>query len=109
VGEENMIIIEKDKGKREQARYELTQCANPVVGICEEIRLIYDTVYELPKSKIKDAIVEQLIDVLIMAKDMGKRLSYYYETYKDMTGHEGENLIQLPHTRERWKMRRKRI
>lgn len=77
---------------REEFRQSLTRGANREMGICEKMRTIYDSVYELPDSSQKTAITEGLIDMMIMAKKMFDRFAYYVRTYHDSTGHQGRHL-----------------
>lgn len=77
---------------REEFRQSLTRGANREMGICEKMRFIYDSVYELPESPQKTVITEGLIDAMIMAKKMFDRFAYYVKTYNDSTGHQGKHL-----------------
>lgn len=81
---------------RQEQRDSLIHGANWELVICEQLRRVYDSVYELPDGQLKEQITEKLIDAFIMAKKIADRLTYYYETYHDTTGNEGDNLrIQL--------------
>jgi len=59
-------------------------------------------------SELREEITEKLVDALLMAKKMGRRLSYYFKTYHDMTGHQGKNIIMQQHNRTRMHIRRER-
>jgi hypothetical protein len=61
--------------------------------ICEKLRTIYDEL----EGPGKESITEKLIDALIMAKKMKRRLEYYHKTYKDTTG---SNAVRLEPCRE---------
>src|SRR4030042_2017013 len=97
------IIIEEDPNIRLHTFKSLTKRTNTMLGICEQLRLTYDTVDMLPKGRIKERLIEQLIDVFIMGKKMSDRLVYYKKTYNDKTGHGGKNLIPLKHNAKRTK------
>lgn len=99
------IIIEEDEAIRSKHRRSLTRKTGAGLGICEQLRFTYDSVHELPDSELKEQITEQLVDALIMAKKMQDRLSYYYKTYKDTTGHAGKNINYLQNNSERVKKR----
>jgi hypothetical protein len=77
---------------REKERDSLIHGANRELTICEQLRRVYDSVYELPDGKLKEQITEKLLDAFITAKKIADRLLYYYETYHDKTGSEGDNL-----------------
>ena len=77
---------------RKQARLDLMKGINRQLGICEQLRRIYDSVYELPESNLKEDITEKMIDALIMVKKMNDRLLYYHDLTHDMTGHLGKRL-----------------
>ena len=102
----SLIIVEKDPIMRKKFRYSLMKKTNAILGICEQLRFIYDDVYQLPENEIKSRMTEKLIDALIMAKKMMDRIRYFSNTYKDKTGHNGKNLIQLQNNhwrvRQRW-------
>jgi hypothetical protein len=78
---------------REEIKDDLIHGINKEIGICETLRCVYDIVYDMPNGEAKTQITEKLIDALHMAKKMGNRLTYYYETYHDKTGTWGEFLI----------------
>jgi hypothetical protein len=90
---------------REHARRTLLRDVNPIKGICEVLRLIYDEIHPLEN---KEKITELLVDAMMMSKKMHNRLVYYKTTYKDTTGHNLKNLERLTHNRERAKMRKTR-
>jgi hypothetical protein len=77
---------------RQELRNSLIRGANRELVICEQLRRVYDSVYELPEGKLKEQITEKLVDAFVMAKKMGDRLTYYNETYHDTTGNQGDNL-----------------
>jgi len=72
----------------------LTTQANAYIGICEKMRLIYDVVYQMTETELRDKIIEGLVDSMIMAKKMSDRLIYYQQTYQDKTGHKAQNLVK---------------
>ena len=72
---------------REEVFTSLKYGANKRRAICEQLRRIYDIVYELPESDFKKKITEGLVDALWLAKLMGERLSYLFWKYHDTTGH----------------------
>lgn len=98
----------KDEKLRSKLRESMARTTNPYQVICEQIRLIYDSVYQLPDGEIKEMIEEQLIDAYSMAKKMGKRLGYYGKRYSDKSGHKGSNIVRLQHTKRRKLMRKER-
>ena len=93
---------------REEAKESLMKEANRELGICEQLRQVYDSVYELPESKLKTEITEKLVDALTMAKKMGDRLTYYYEKTHDASGHRGYNIVPVD-KKALLRMRRNRI
>lgn len=97
-----------DQELRNKAKFSLIKKINTVLGICEQLRLIYDNVCFIKDEKLKEKITVQLITALIMAKKMSDRLSYYHKTYNDKTGHNAKNLISLERNKRRVKMRRER-
>jgi hypothetical protein len=86
---------------REEIRIDLLRGISKEMGICETIRCVYDLVHEMPDSPEKLDMTEKLVDALWMAKKMGDRLTYYYETYKDKTGAWGEHLVHQSNDRIR--------
>lgn len=101
-------MTKTDSYNRAGVKESLTREANRELGICEQIRQVYDSVYELPEGKLKEEITEKLVDALIMAKKMGDRLTYYHKKYNDTTGHDGKNIKQLD-KKALLEMRRNRI
>ena len=93
---------------RQSARRSLIYQTNFSLGICEQLRFIYDVVYELPDKEVKEKLTDLLADALVMAKKMQDRLVYYKKTYNDTTGHNGANIVRLTHNSGRVKMRRAR-
>lgn len=90
------IIVEEDQTLRNRNFHSLSKKTGAGLGICEQMRFVYDTIYESSMSdKDKEKVTDQLVDAFIMAKKMQKRLDYYYDTYKDETGHGGKNLNAL--------------
>lgn len=102
------VIYLKHKKERRFIRNELIRTANQYLGICEQLRFVYDTVDQLEDAEIKDLLIEQLIDAFSMGKKMSARLVYYGQKYKDKTGHRGRNIIWLDHSRARRNIRRRR-
>jgi len=102
------ILVEQGAKKRAKARNSLIRQTNTVLGICEQLRFIYDSIYTMPDGELKDRITEQLVDAIIMAKKMDDRLNYYFHTYVDKTGHNASNLIRLQNNNWRIRMRRNR-
>ena len=98
----------KDPKSREVLFQNLAQSGNRVLGICEQLRFIYDVVYQMPEGEFKDELTGRLIDALGMAKKMGNRLTYYGKWHNDGTGHKGSNLIRLFHNERRRRIRGKR-
>lgn len=78
--------VEK-KYTRKEISDNLKYGANVRRAICEQLRQIYDLVYELPDGTLKNELEERLIDALGQAKDMGDRLTYLFWKYHDTTGH----------------------
>lgn len=78
---------------REAVKINLITGVNRQLGICEQLRIIYDSVYKLPDGELKNKITDGLVDAMIMAKKMGDRLLYYHDLTHDETGHEGRNLV----------------
>lgn len=97
-----------DTNTRKSIRKEIITGANQYLGICEQLRFIYDSVEQLPDSDIKEMIIEQLVDAYDMGKKMSARLVYYSKHFKDDTGHKGKNIIWLNRSRARLNIRRKR-
>ena len=77
---------------REEIKESLIHESNRELGICEQIRWLYDLVYPMPEGEWKERMTEMLIDTLMMAKKMSDRLAYYAETYHDESGNKGKNL-----------------
>lgn len=77
---------------REEVRESLIHESNRELGICEQIRWLYDLVYPMPEGEWKERMTEMLVDTLMMAKKMADRLAYYANTYKDDSGNKGKNL-----------------
>jgi hypothetical protein len=106
------IRIEDDEKRRTQYRNSLMYSTNYILGICEHIRFIYDSVCELPNTPenipIKEKLTEQLVDALIMGKKMGGRLVFYKKAYGDPTGHSGTHINRLGNNGARRRMRRAR-
>jgi hypothetical protein len=103
------IRIEDNERKRRQFRTSLTTSVSHILGICEHLRYIYDSVFEIKDEALKEKITEQLVDALIMGKKMGGRLSYYHKKYNDQSGHKGVNINMLGRNNRRRKMRRERF
>ena len=93
---------------REGVKESLMKEANRDLGICEQIRQVYDSVYKMPNGELKEEITEKLVDALIMAKKMGDRLTYYYKKTHDTSGHLGSKLTPVD-KKALIKMRRARI
>jgi hypothetical protein len=104
-----LIVYDQDPNYRRNIRVNLTQGVNSGLGICEQLRFVHDCVWQLPDSPLKEEITEKLVDALIMAKRMMKRLNYYAKKYPDNTGHKGKNIILLQHNHSRMRMRKSRI
>ena len=82
--------------RRNEVKKSLMRSASRELGICEQLRIIYDSVYQLPENELKEKITEGLVDALMMAKKMGDRLTYYYIKTKDTSGHLGVELKKIP-------------
>lgn len=93
---------------RNDAKDSLIHEANKELGICEQLRRVYDSVYKLPEGEIKEELTEKLIDAFMMAKNIANRLQYYYDTYHDESGHQGKNTGKILHDKQILFMRRKR-
>ena len=105
------IFIEKNPVKRKKFYHSLWYNVNKRLGICEQIRFIYDDVYMMPEGELKQRITERLIDALIMGKKMADRLVYYKKTYgveNPDSGNSGKNLILLQNNSWRIRMRKGR-
>jgi hypothetical protein len=77
--------------------------------ICEQVRFAYDFVEQLPDSRLKQAIVKQLVDIMGTAKKMDSRLAHYYRKYGDKTGRRGSSIAHLIDTSHRKRRRRARM
>jgi hypothetical protein len=100
-----VIIVEKDPVARNKSRRSLMYQTNAILGICEQLRFIYDDVYTLPEGDVKYRMTERLVDAIAMAKRMMDRLNYLTKKYHDTTGHGGKNLIVLQNNHKRIRMR----
>jgi len=92
---QKLIIVEKDPKKRERFFHSLWYQVNQVLGICEQLRFIYDDVYTMPESELKTRLTERLIDALIMGKKMSDRLVWYKKKYGKGDPDSGSNGIHL--------------
>ena len=101
----DIIFIEKDPVARNKSRRSLMYQTNAILGICEQLRFIYDDVYTLPEGDVKYRMTERLVDAIAMAKRMMDRLNYLTKKYQDTTGHKGKNLIVLQNNHKRIRMR----
>jgi len=101
----DIIFIEKDPVARNKSRRSLMYQTNAILGICEQLRFIYDDVYTLPEGDVKYRMTERLVDAISMAKRMMDRLNYLTKKYQDTTGHKGKNLIVLQNNHKRIRMR----
>lgn len=99
---------ENDDKVREAVRKALTTGASRTMTICEQLRFIYDTVYQLPDGAIKEDLTEKLIDAFNMGKKMNARLAHLKRKYIDKTGHRGKSLVKLTDTRLRERLRGER-
>ena len=99
---------ERDLETRQALWGSLTSEASRFLTICEQLRFIYDDVYQLPESKLKDDISEKLIEALNMGKKMNSRLHHYKRLHDDRTGSGGSHLLRLRKTDERRELRRQR-
>lgn len=89
---------------REVLLHSMTRVASNRLTICEQIRFIYDTVFELPEGEVKRDLTDKLLVAFEMGKKMNSRLAHYKRLYKG-SGHTGRNLLKLTHTKEREKIR----
>jgi hypothetical protein len=106
-----LIIVEKNPEIRKKLFHSLWYQVNKRLGICEQLRFIYDDVYTMPDSELKIRLTERLIDALSMGKKMGDRLDYYKKRYGEEnpdSGNSGKNLIPLQNNRWRIRMRKSR-
>ena len=100
------IIVEDDQQVRNKHFHSMTKKTGAGLGICEQLRFVYDTVHD---SNLDDAtkakLTDQLVDAFIMAKKMQNRLTYYYQNFNDGTGNSGKNINSLqnngPRSRKR--------
>ena len=103
------IIIEEDQQIRDKHLRSMTRKTGAGLGICEQLRFVYDTVHDLDiDDSLKEKLTDQLVDAFIMAKKMQERLSYYYINFNDGTGHQGKNIKTLQNNGTRSKMRNSR-
>jgi ABC-type lipopolysaccharide export system ATPase subunit len=102
------VVTEKDEKSRAMLLGGLTQEASRTLTVCEQLRFVYDTVYQIPDKEIRNDLTEKLVDAFNMAKKMNSRLAHYKRKYIDKTGHRGKSLIRLEHTKEREELRRNR-
>jgi len=103
------VYFFKDKDTRVKLKKSLTKDADRFLVLCEQIRFVYDIVYEMPEGETKDLLTERLIDAFGLAKKMGDRLDYYRSKYKDQTGNHGKNIVYLEHNKSRMYRRKKRL
>lgn len=104
------VIVFEDEKLRAITRESLVRATGALLGICEQIRFIYDTVEEADVNpEIKEKFTDQLVDAMIMAKKMQARLIYYRKTYDDKTGSNRANLPRLQGNTARIRMRKKRV
>lgn len=102
------IVAEKDSESRKIILDSIRNESSGYLTICEQIRFIYDTVYQLPDGEIKEDLTEKLIDAFNMGKKMNSRLQRYKRETNSQTGSAGSNLMRLDHVEERQKLRRER-
>ena len=108
--EKGYIIVFEDEHIRARTRESLVRATGVLLGICEQIRFVYDTVEEADLSpKLKEKFTDQLIDAMIMAKKMQARLIYYRKNYDDRTGSNRTNLPRLQGNTARMRMRKARV
>ena len=104
----DLIIIETDLKIRKKTFISLWYQVNTFLGICEQLRFMYDDVYPMPDSALKTRLTERLIDLMIMGKKITGRLLWYQKKYKDTSGHHGTHLISLQNNSWRIRMRKGR-
>ncbi len=97
-----------DEAKRKAARDSIVHDAHDYLTICEQIRFMYDIVYQIESKEVKELLTEHLTDAFIMGKKMVERLDYYKRHYQDKKGHRGSNIKHLEDTRARRRLRRGR-
>ena len=102
------IIFDEEK-TRMKYKHSLIKQTNTVLGICEQLRFIYDVVYEFEDGPIKEQLTDMLVDAFIMVKKMDKRLFYYKKRFDDGTGHNASHLIRLQGNSSRVRGRRARV
>jgi len=95
--------------KRNHIRNLLMYHTNNKYHICEMLRMIYDHVDLMPRSRAKKAMTELLIDATTSAKKMQDRLHYYQKKYHDDTGNKAQGIVGLKGVRARSKMRHDRF
>ena len=103
------IRIEDNEKIRAGYRISLTCSANYILGICEHLRYVYDSVWEIKDEALKEKLTEQLVDTLIMAKKIAGRLLWYSKKYGDTTGHKGTNINKVGGNNKRRRWRRERF
>ena len=98
-----------DELERDIIKQSMVTDASRKLTICEQIRFAYDLVYQLPDSEIKQAIIEQLIDIFGSGKKMNARLAHYKRHFLPKDSRSGTSIISLFDTSKRKIFRRKRI
>ena len=108
--EKGYIIVFEDEAIRAKTRESLVRSTGALLGICEQLRFIYDTVEEAGlEPALKERLTDQLVDAMVMAKKMQARLIYYRKTYDDKTGSNRTHLPRLQGNTARIRMRKKRV
>ncbi len=100
--------MRKNVYTREELKDSLVHETNREIGICEKLRMVYDLVYTLPDSELKENLTNELIDALGMAKRIADRLTYYFETYNDSSGNRGASLVQIDKQHLHWLYRNRK-
>lgn len=101
-------VAEKDPITRRVVLESIAYEASNYLTICEQIRFAYDTVLQIEDEVIKQDLTEKLIDAFLMGKKMNSRLEKYKRETGSVTGSAGSNLLRIPATRARKRIRGER-
>ena len=93
---------------RRYMRANLIKSVNSHECLCETLRLIYDDIHDMKDEEKKERMIDNLVNGMVMAKNVFNRLAYYKEKYKDKSGHGGSSLKRIPNSLTRRTMRQNR-
>lgn len=96
----------KDAKERKILLESIAKDASRKLTVCEQVRFAYDLVIQLPDSEIKQAIIEQLIEICGSAKKINARLAEYHRHFFDKTGRNGTTIPNLTFAGTRKRIRR---